>query len=246
MKISFCTTSMNRLQHIKQTVEKNIKNASSYENFEFVLLDYNSKDGLGDWVKENLFKYIENEKLKFIQTKEPRYWVAAHAKNIAHKMASGDILCNVDADVSIPEGFCEYINKIFLKPKTIVAFDSLDKNKNNGCAGIIAIKKEDFYSVNGYDENICLGWGCDDMNFQFRTRMHNNLELITPPPICSCLNHSNELRVENCQSKDIFLTRELSVNICQDVALNKDYIANKSIHWGKSNLILNFEKEIKT
>ncbi len=245
MKISFCTTSMNRLGHIRQTFESNLKNTSSYNDVEFILLDYNSNDKIEDWVKEKLSSYIEIEKVKFIQTKEPKYWVASHAKNIAHKFATGDVLCNIDADVFIPEGFCEYINSSFLNSRIVMAFDSEDPNNNNGCAGIIAATKKDFYSINGYDENIHLGWGCDDMNYQFRVRMHNNLNLFVPPKICYCIPHSNEVRTENCQLKDIGLTRDLSVNICHDVAHSKDYVANKSIHWGKANLILNFSKNLK-
>ena len=245
MKISFCTTSMNRLQHVRETIKENIKNSLSYDDAEFILLDYNSTDGLEEWVKNNLYEYIEKEKLKFLQTKEPKYWVAAHAKNITQKIAKGDVICNLDSDIFIPDNFCTYIREIFSKPKVVMAFNSLDSFGNNGCAGIIATKKEDFYSVNGYDENIYLGWGCDDMNYQFRVRMQNELELIVPPPLCKCINHSNELRVENCQSKDIFLTQELSVNMCHDAANNKDYIVNKSIHWGKADLVVNFKENIK-
>jgi hypothetical protein len=60
--------------------------------------------------------------------------VAAHAKNIAHKVASGEILVNLDCDVLIPEGFCEYIDAAFSSGNRIVmAFESEDMYGNNGC-----------------------------------------------------------------------------------------------------------------
>ncbi|KKL80749.1 hypothetical protein LCGC14_2001600, partial [marine sediment metagenome] len=49
-KISFCTTCMGRLYNLKETLPKNIEANGEYPNVEFVILDYNSSDGLGDWV----------------------------------------------------------------------------------------------------------------------------------------------------------------------------------------------------
>lgn len=246
MKLSFCTTCMNRLFHLKETYIKNIENAKScFPNVEFILLDYGSDDGLEDWVKNNLQKYIESGILTFYQTKEPIYWVAAHAKNIAHKMANGDILLNLDCDILIPPRFAEYIISAFeaaehQNKEIIVSFDSEDAHGNSGCAGMIGALKNHFYSVNGYDENIHLGWGYDDMNYQFRCRMQNNLFLFTPPKMCLCIPHSNEVRTANCQLKEIHMTKDLSFALCEDAASTKDYIANKNIDWGKANLTKNF------
>lgn len=245
MKISFCTTSMNRLDHLKQTYLRNIDRSESYADAEFVLLDYNSQDGLEEWARNNLSEYIESGRVSFYRTDEPKYWVAAHAKNIAHKMASGDVLVNLDSDVMIPEGFCDYIRSAFNSERIVMAFESEDAQGNQGCAGLVAATRQDFYSVNGYDENIHLGWGYDDMNYQFRVRMHNNLRLFTPPKICLCLPHSNEVRTANCQLKDIIATREISYNICQDVAFEKDYVANKDREWGHAGLVRNFTDNLR-
>lgn len=245
MKISFCTTCMNRLCHLKQTIKKNIESCSMCSDVEFVLLDYNSKDGLEDWAKENLKEEIDSGRLVFYQTKEPKYWIAAHAKNIAHKLATGDVLVNIDSDIRVPENFCEFVDKLFSSGRRIVmSFDSKDPYGNDGCAGIVGVLRSDFYSVNGYDEDIYMGWGYDDMNFQFRTRMHNKLELFVPPKICLCIPHSNEIRTANCQLKDIQTTRDLSFALCQDAASGEDYVANKTNSWGKAILIKNFSEEV--
>jgi len=246
MKISFCTTSMNRLCHLGQTVLKNIQHTSSHPDVEFVLLDYNSTDGLEDWAKENLSCHIDSGRVSFYRTSQPRYWVAAHAKNIAHKMATGDVLCNIDSDVLVPEGFAEYIEEAFSSGhELIMSFESEDVYGSNGCAGIIAAKRDHFYSVNGYDESISLGWGFDDMNYQFRCRMHNDLHLFTPPKICMCIPHPNEVRTENCQLKEIEATKELSFSICQDTAAAQDYVANKSHEWGAAVLTKNFTHSLR-
>lgn len=237
MKISFCTTCMDRLYHLKQTYPVNIERSKTYADAEFVLLDYGGKDGVEEWVASNLEEHLKSGRLKFYRTDEPKYWVASHAKNIAHKKATGDILCNLDSDVFIPEGFCEFISSSFSENRKIVmAFNSEDGQGHNGCAGLVTATREDFYSVNGYDENINLGWGYDDMNYQFRVRMHNGLNLFTPPPIISCMPHSNEVRTANCQLKDIHETMALSRNICEEAAISKNYIANMGVPWGETKI----------
>jgi hypothetical protein len=150
-------------------------------------------------------------------------------------MASGDLLCNLDCDVFIPEGFCEYVLDVFSRnPRMVMAFKSEDGRGHNGCAGLVTASHEHFYSVNGYDESINLGWGYDDMNYQFRVRMHNGLDLFTPPPIVSCIPHSNEVRTANCQLKDIQETMEVSRRICEEVADSSDYVANRGVPWGEA------------
>lgn len=248
MRISLCTTCMDRLFHLRQVFKKNLISASSFADVEFVLLNYGSGDGLDEWVKENLSQEIENGRVSYYRTYEPEYWVAAHAKNVAHKLASGEILCNIDSDILIPEGFCEYLSSIFeSKPDTIVAFDSDDIYGNHGCAGIVASMKGHFHSVNGYDESLSEGWCCDDTNFQFRCRMKNSLDLFVPPKLCLCIPHSNEVRTQKCRSKEIEETRKASVTACEKSALEKDYVANKSGAWGRAKVFKNFsDAPIKT
>lgn len=238
MKVSFCTTCMNRLYHLRETYPRNLERSLTFPHAEFVLLDYGGTDGVEEWVKSELGEHLSSGRLKFYRTDEPRYWVAAHAKNIAHRRASGEILCNLDSDVSIPERFCEFVEESFSKNRRIVmAFKSEDAAGNNGCAGFVAATREDFYSVNGYDESINLGWGYDDMNYQFRVRMQNGLELFTPPPVLSCIQHSNEVRTANCQLKDIQETMAVSRHICEEAAISRDYIANRGVSWGEARII---------
>ena len=89
---------MNRLSHLKKTLEKNICDNLVYENLEFILLDYNSTDGLENWAKNDLKNYIEKGILKYYRTSEPNSFHRSHSRNVAMKLASGDIVCNLDAD----------------------------------------------------------------------------------------------------------------------------------------------------
>lgn len=51
-KISFCTTCMDRLYHLKESLPINLINNSSYANIEFVVLNYNSKDEIDTWMEK--------------------------------------------------------------------------------------------------------------------------------------------------------------------------------------------------
>jgi glycosyltransferase involved in cell wall biosynthesis len=229
---------MDRLLHLKQTYSRNL---DSCPDAEFILIDYGSNDGLESWVREELSDHLSSGRLKFFRTNEPIYFHASHAKNIAHKLASGDILCNLDSDIFVPKGFSRYIQSVFeSNPLSIIAFESDDSYGNQGCAGIVISRRDHFYSVNGYDEDIREGWGYDDMNFQFRCRMQNSLKLFVPPKMCFCIPHPNEIRTKNFPNKDIHKTMKISMELCEKAALKKDYIANKNRHWGKCLVFKNF------
>lgn len=246
MKISFCTTCMNRLFHLKETYLQSIENTATYLHREFILLNYNSSDDIDEWVKKNLSDYIKSGLVCYYKTTDPKYFIASHAKNICHKLSSGDILCNLDVDNILVKNYCEKIKKIFEEENIIVACEPKDKDGNIGTCGMILCKKEHFYSVNGYDENIKLGWGMDDTNFQYRCRMQNNLKLIIlDKEYTSCISHDNNIRTKYFINKDIYLTNEVSLKITQQCANEKKYVANADINWGKAKLLKNFSETIE-
>ncbi len=48
MKISYCIPMMNRLFHLKETLQKNILD-TNHLDVEFIILNYNSKDKMNEW-----------------------------------------------------------------------------------------------------------------------------------------------------------------------------------------------------
>lgn len=245
MKISFCTTCMDRLFHLKETYLQSIKNTKSYSNREFLLLNYNSKDEIDDWVRSNLIEFIETGLVSYYKTTEPEYWVAAHAKNICHKLASGDLLANLDCDNILVENYCEYVVELF-KENIILSSCPSDLYGNVGTCGLIVSRREHFYSVNGYDEKFNDGWGMDDTSYQFRCRMKNYLKLIVQDKKYNfCIPHSNEVRTKNCRNKDIIETKKIAESIVEKFAVQKDYVANKNFDWGKAKLIKNFNNYLE-
>src|ERR1041385_4064662 len=87
IEVSYCTTCMGRLHHLRQTLPRNLKSNARLP-VQFVVLDYNSRDGLGDWIRSSVEAEIKAGRLLYARTTAPRFFNMAHAKNIAHRLVA--------------------------------------------------------------------------------------------------------------------------------------------------------------
>ena len=177
-KISFCTSCTKRLHHIKETFLSNLKNNIDYEDVEFVLLNWNSQDGMDDWVQQNLKGYIDDGVVKYLHTKQAPHFEMARTKNVTAKNASGEIVCWVDGDNFISENYADYLNEKFNENENIILNNIRRVNKGNPASsnwGRIALMKKYFLEVGGYDETF-QGWGWEERDFKQRTQLHLNLK----------------------------------------------------------------------
>jgi len=160
-KIAFCITCMNRLKHLQQTLEKNIQDNYLKGQVEFVLLDYNSQDGLEEWVSNNMRKYIDEGILAYYKTTEPTHYLRSHSRNMAFRLANVTILCNLDADNFLGKGFAELMLNEFSKQDNIFY---MTNQSYDGTYGRICVRRDDFISIRGYNEAL-QGWGFEDNDF---------------------------------------------------------------------------------
>lgn len=231
MKISFCTTCMGRLHHLCQTLPINIHNTSNIDR-EFIILNYGSKDDLHNWVMNNLKQFMKEGIVKYYRTKIPTHFHATHAKNIAHKQATGEILCNLDADNFVLRGYGELLIENLKKP-CLIGSPSEDLFGASGCCGKITCLKDHFYSVNGYNEEIKNGWGWEDLDFKKRILGKNNIPYLEIDQKYNVvLQHSNEERTKNFPDRDLEKTKKESIQITSNSIEKKDYIVNKNKNWG--------------
>lgn len=166
--ISFCSTCMNRLFHLKHTLEQNILDNINYPKVEFVLIDYNSQDGLEDYVKKNLTKYIDQGILNYYKTSQPQKFHASKAKNLSHALAKGEIVCNVDGDNFTGKDLAYYINYLYNKQGVNTIFQ-FHKPPFWGTVGRLSFHKEAFMKLGGYDEAF-LPIGHEDIDLVNRGR----------------------------------------------------------------------------
>ncbi len=84
---------------------------SDYPNIEFVVLDYNTtKEPIQRWMLENMHEEIEQGKVAYYRTEEPRFYSMTHSRNMAFRLATGDLVNNVDADNFTGKGFASFLN----------------------------------------------------------------------------------------------------------------------------------------
>ncbi len=167
-KISICTVCMNRLHHLSQTLPVNIAENSSL-NLEFVVLNYNSKDDMDNWIKNNMSSHLESGLLRYYKTEEPEYFSIAHSKNMATKLATGDIICNIDADNFAGPDYVKWVGESFeaTGPNTVITTIRKDAIPYRDQGGKLCFSKALFQAVHGYDESL-IGYGMDDVDFSNR------------------------------------------------------------------------------
>ncbi len=248
--ISFCITCMNRLYNLKETLPINLKLESNYPFIEFVVLDYNSKDGLEDWMKKNMMVHIENGKVSYYRTEEPKYFSMSHSRNIAFKVAKGDIILNLDADNYTAknwedppsESHSYYLNRMANEADGRKIIFAKGKRSMHGRIGFY--KNEFINDLGGYDEKL-LGYGHDDHDLVRRAwALSYSMYWWSNHPYCGRIKTTDKERNANMKRKWKTTEKENIAKSVENIK-NKIYKANSSNHWGKAKLLKNFNDNIE-
>lgn len=191
---------MNRLSHLKKTYIQNIKDNLDYPNVEFILLNYNSSDNMDFWAQKYLSSFIEKGIVKYYSTSDPLYFKHSHSRNITFRMASGEILCNLDADNWTGKGFAFYINKKFVEKKNIIITTTRNRHKIKDTFGRICFLKKDFSKTGGFDETFT-NYGWEDIDFINRVKLLGRDEVsIENIEYLQVISHDDFARISNEKS----------------------------------------------
>ncbi len=211
-KIAFCTTCKGRLQHLEHTLPANVRDNAGYPNCIFVVLDYNSQDGLADFMSRTLRNDLlsrsggQTERIVFYRYLEPTPFRMAHAKNVAHRLGileGADILVNLDADNLTGFGFADYIAEQFQADPNCFLMarrnapplggDMLPKGIN----GRIAVSRHAFLNAGGYDEQRFETWGPDDKDFHHRLQRMGYTPQQVRREFLKALLHNDRMRFKD-------------------------------------------------
>lgn len=253
--ISYCTTCCNRLWQLALTLPKNLKNLSDDE--ELVLVNYGSQDNLNRYIESSDLckKFIIQKKLIYANVLNIDFYHSCKAKNLAHRLANGKYLVNLDGD-----NFNFDIKKNILKNKdkeTLYHFASMFDNKYNrfslnnnynksyqdGTFGKIALTKRNFYKLGGYDESF-YPMGYQDWDLIIRSLEINLKYMCIPLKFLTILNTKEE-KIKNIEKKDYNFCNESNAKISEENIKNKIYVVNTKNGWGEAEIILNFKEKIK-
>lgn len=233
MKISFCTTCKGRRSDLEKTLPRNLLD-NVRSNAEFVVLDYASDDGVGDWLKEKYSAQILTGFLVYYRAAGQKFFHMAHAKNCAHRLATGDILCNLDADNFTGGRFVDHIYEQFE-----AGFELLFSTTGTGSHGRVVISRDRFFALGGYDEHLC-GYGWDDNDLTARARAAGAKATELPRDFLNCLASSDPTLLYPAELKD--KQRSEAVNrACSEWNLKQGtLVANHGRPWGNIIVQKNF------
>jgi glycosyltransferase involved in cell wall biosynthesis len=238
-KISLCTTCMGRASNLKISLPKNIEDNSDYPNIEFVILDYNSADGLGEWIQSEMQEYIKRGILNYYRTEEPKYYSMTHSRNLAFKVAQGDVVNNIDADNFTQPGFVAYVNLLANHQKSKAIF-AKGKQMLRGRSGFW--KKEFIDLLGGYDEDL-KGYGHDDWDL-VRRAWGLGFTMMTFGG--QFYGNVGSPKHQDANYEEHWKETELANRIkSMNNIINKRFKANKGRHWGQATLKKNFQETIR-
>jgi hypothetical protein len=239
-KISICTTVMNRIEDLKLTLPQNILDNLRYSKVEFVVIDYNSKDGVSDWIQKELYDYVKDGILVVGRTEDPIGYSMAHSRNVAFKLATGDIVTNVDADNFTKEGFASYLNELAnqVPEKCIFA-----KGKKMMRGRIGFYRNEFMEQLGGYDEGLT-GYGHDDHDLVYRAWMLGFKMAWFGGRFYGATPDHRKHQTENFVEKDWKYTEKRNKLISFFNLAIGWYKANEGRYWGKAKILKNFEEVI--
>ncbi len=230
MKISYCTTCRDRLWQLRQTYLENIFQNDN-DSVEFVLLDYNSSDGLEAWVREFLSEFIAGGRVVFARERSALYFHAARAKNIAHRLASGDVVVNLDAD-NWCEGITSHLWENF-RPQCVYQYYN---QNSDGSFGRIALARDAFLRLGGYNESFLpMVW--EDSDLLERAKLIG-LDLVATtfekrPPIPNAEHH---------QQLQPSWSRQQESNVAKGRAdIAAGHLTANPAGWGLAELSINFQ-----
>lgn len=172
--ISVCTTCMNRIDDIAQTLPKNLEDNEDYGPAEFILLDYGSGDGLGVWVRDHLKQYINSGRLSYYRTEQNKFR-PNHSRNVTFRLSRGEVVVNVDADNFMHKGFLTRINQcasaaesgVLIVPQSFLAPGS----DRFYLRGRFAVYRKDLFDLGGFDEELDSNYSHDDVSFVLRAML---------------------------------------------------------------------------
>ncbi len=235
-KLSLCTTVKNRLCHLSQTLPQNIADAGP--DTEIVVLDYTSDDGLSEWIRP----FVSNGLVNYFRADNQKFWRNSHAKNVSTLASTGEIICNVDADNYITDGFTEYVLDFYRNNQGIFTAPAATE----GVTGRIAMRRSDFQMLGGYDEAYSFGWGCEDIDLIARGKRlglpitYMDLQYLKQIP------HDNEMRGRHAEIKEIWISNEKSLKMMEEKLEARRFVANAGGPWGCCGLTKNYQTACST
>jgi hypothetical protein len=193
--ICLFTYIMNRNNNIYNNISSWLKQSVN----QIIILDWNSKEDLNDYLKS-----LNDNRILYIRVVNEKYFIRTFAQNLASRFCKYNKIMKIDSDVIISENFFE--NHQLNNGEFYVGEWMCGRNKNEEYLhGNIYLFLDDYFRVNGYNEYI-KNYGWDDTDFTIRllttglTKKLFNYNYLYHTP------HDEDLRTVNLNDKKMTYT----------------------------------------
>jgi hypothetical protein len=187
--ISLITTCKGRLGHLKQSLPGFVRAGAR----EVIVVDYDCPERCGDYVSANF------PDVKLARLANKPYWNMAEARNSGARIAHGEYLFFVDADIILADNFLGDL-AILADEAALLAFTGRDE-----FGGSCIVRAKTFNEVGGYDEAIS-GYGFEDKDlYDAVGQLSSNVCAIDFPGI-TAISHSHELRNAYYKEQNIYFS----------------------------------------
>lgn len=147
MIISYCMPCHKRTHDLKKVLPSLIKAANNSPPVEIVALNYNSRDGLEEYLRSFDEPIGVGNSIRHIRYSDRDYYHMAHARNLAVIWSSGEYFVNAGTDRFLKPEFFNAIRKEIAKGAIWV-----QPSFKRKFIGVIACQKNEFIHAGGYDE----------------------------------------------------------------------------------------------
>ncbi len=254
MKLSLCIPVMGRTDDLRQTLSHTIKAAKAGPPVEIVVLDYDSKDDLAEYIKTIDYP------ITYKKSPNHEFFSISHSRNLSVLASRGDYIMILDADITLHEDFVQVIRAEIEREaptwmveygRFIHIFEHLGTEHKKYTAGRMLIcKREEFIMAGGYDErfNLC---GPEDKDIcmrlhrrggkfvafngklvdEVRTRQHRKIENLDKQSYEDAL--TDEQKARNVPSCTKYAMQLAMRKIYEENMANKTLVANEGGLWGQ-------------
>lgn len=218
MIISLCIPVHARTYDLKNTMPHLIEAANDSPPVEIVIVDYNSPDGLAE--------YIETVPgVAYVKYTGRDYYHMAHARNLSVTAATGEYIVILSADIYPTIGFLEAAREM-VDAGVVWMHDKR-------YTGVIVCQRQEFIDAGGYDERFEF-YGPEDTDLNARLTRRGGKFGYLPNGLLHVIKTPNEEKVKNYRlplsKRQMYLRMK---PIYTENSQASMMVANEGIEWGQ-------------
>lgn len=200
--ISIITACKNRNDNLLKSIQSWVVIS---EVTEIIVVDFDSDIPVVETLHEILSNYNH---IKIIRVDNQPKWILTVAMNLAARFTTQDKILKLDSDDVLKPNFLQ-CNK--LEPGTFISGNWKNSRNHNEkhLNGILFVYKDDFFSVNGYNEYL-VRYGYDDSSLYQRLLKNGLTQKDIDNDTVNHIEHSDKMRSSTNLFNDIHYNRFLS------------------------------------